>query len=238
MSTYFTGFLTAALILLGVQASGFAADRACEQQDTLCRSFSTFAAHGQYYKIIAQASPDGTYSAAAREMIGRAYLMMAGKETNTPEQEEIYCRKALEYGATAAYMGLYFIHAGKDADTAILFLRRYIATGARDSLPYVILGEYELEQGQPASARDYLVVARAVARGRSANLDWLLFQANYLLGDYAAASAMLDSAILQGQPMAELKSLIADPRFLGIVNLPEFRKFETVIKGTTAMVVY
>jgi tetratricopeptide (TPR) repeat protein len=238
MSTYFTGFLTAALILLGVQASGFAADRACEQQDTLCRSFSTFAAHGQYYKIIAQASPDGTYSAAAREMIGRAYLMMAGKETNTPEQEEIYCRKALEYGATAAYMGLYFIHAGNDAEKAIAFLKQYVTTGPRDTVPYVLLGEYELEQGRSAAAREYLLEARKVARGRSANLDWLLFQANYLLGDYAAASEMLDSAILQGQPMAELKSLMTDPRFLGIETRPEFRQFEPVIKGTSAMAAY
>jgi hypothetical protein len=238
MKKHFMGFLAAALVILGAQSDGFAEDKVCEAQDVLCRTFATLADNGQFSRIIAQVSPDATYSAAARKIIGRAYLMMAGNEANTPEQEEIYCRKAVMYGNAAANMGLYFIHAGKDADTAILFLRRYIATGARDSLPYVILGEYELEQGQPASARDYLVVARAVARGRSANLDWLLFQANYLLGDYAAASAMLDSAILQGQPMAELKSLIADPRFLGIVNLPEFRKFETVIKGTTAMVVY
>ena len=235
MGKYVISLITVVLFITGGQSAGFAENKACEEHDALCRSFSELADNGQFYRIIAQVSPDRTYSSAARQIIGKAYLMMAGNETNTKEQEEIYCRKAVAFGAPSAYMGLYFLNAGQDVETAILFLKRYVSTGARDFLPYVILGEYELGQGQAASAKDYLLAARKIAQGRPANLDWLLFQANYLLGDYAVASAMLDSAILHGQPLAELKDLMADPRFLGFVTRPEFRKYEPMIKGTSAM---
>ena len=46
---------------------------------------------------------------------------------------------------------------------------------------------------------------------------------------------MLDSAITQGKHLLELKILLADPRFLGFENRPEFRKYVPMIKGIAAM---
>lgn len=227
-------FAVVAMILTGSLAAD-ANDAVCAGNDAACRDFSALAATDQYEKIIDLVEPDKTYTAESREYIGQAYLMVAGRESNSLEQEEQYCRKALEYGASSAYMGLYFIHAGSDPEKALGFLKQYVATGPRDSVPYVILGEVELEKRNYEVARNYLVEARKLARGRSSNLDWLMFQANYLLGDYAAASALLDSAITQGRPVTELKVLMADPRFLGLENRPEFRKYEPLIKGTSAM---
>ena len=172
-----------------------------------------------------------TYSDASRSIIGQAYLMIAGRETNTPEQEEQYCRKALEYGSTSAYMGLYFIYAAKDTETALGFLKQYIATKPKDSVPYVILGEAELEKKNYQAADVYLREAKKVARGSSANLEWLSFQAGYLTGDYAYAGARLESAIKKPEYEKELRALASDPRFAGMEKRPEFKQYESLLKS-------
>jgi tetratricopeptide (TPR) repeat protein len=235
MRKSFVGLFAALLLITGGKSAGLAAASLCEKNDATCLTFSELAVTGQFEQIIAAAGPGRTFSAGAREHIGQAYLMMAGRESNTLEQEEQFCRKALEFGASAAYLGLYFIYAGNEPQKATGFLKQYVATNPRDPLPYVILGEYELDQRNYAAARDYLAQARLFARGRSSNLDWLMFQVHYLLGDYAAAAVMLDSAVIQGQPLPELKVLMENPRFLGIENRPEFQKYGTLISGTPAM---
>jgi tetratricopeptide (TPR) repeat protein len=131
-------------------------------------------------------------------------------------------------------MGLYFIHAGQNEEKALGFLKQYIATQPKDSVPYVLLGQAEMDKENYVAANEFLRQARSVARGHSANLDWMLFQVNYLLGDFAYASAMLDSALTQDQFANELKSLSADPRFAGLSLRPEFRKYEPMIKGASA----
>lgn len=214
--------------------SGVQAAEKCTANDTACREFAKLAEAEQYDRIIEKAGANKTYSEAAKSYIGQAYLMIAGRETNTPEQEEQFCLKALEYGATSAYMGLYFIHAGQNPEKAVGYLKQYVATKPKDSVPYVLLGEAEMEKENYEAANLYLREAKTVARGHSTNLDWMLFQVNYLLGDFAYAGTMLDGALAQGQFTSELKSLAADPRYADFGNRPEFQKYEPMIKGTSA----
>jgi tetratricopeptide (TPR) repeat protein len=234
---HFVGIIMAVVLILSVQSGAMATEIPCAAQDAACKEFSTLAADEQFDKIIGKIDVTKIYSPAARSYIGQAYLMIAGRENNTPEQEEQFCLKALEYGATSAYMGLYFIHAGQNEEKALGFLKQYIATQPKDSVPYVLLGQAEMDKGNYVAANAFLREARSVARGHSANLDWMLFQVNYLLGDFAYASAMFDSALTQGQFVNELKSLSTDPRFAGFSLRPEFKKYEPMIKGTSAMAV-
>jgi hypothetical protein len=134
----------ASFIIMAAPAESPAAGNApCGEKDAVCLEFAGLYEAEQYDKIIGAIDTKKNYSDASRSIIGQAYLMIAGRETNTPEQEEQFCRKALEYGSTSAYMGLYFIFASKDAETALGFLKQYIATKPKDSVPYVILGEAE-----------------------------------------------------------------------------------------------
>jgi hypothetical protein len=229
--------IIAAFGLIIAGQSGVQAADKCTAKDTACVEFAKFAEAEQYDRIIEKAQGNIKYSEAARSYIGQAYLMVAGRETNTPEQEEQFCLKALEYGATSAYMGLYFIHAGQNPEKALGYLKQYVATNPKDSVPYVLLGEAEMEKENYETANLYLREAKSVARGHSTNLDWMLFQVNYLLGDFAYASVALDGALAQGQFISELKTLAADPRYADFGNRPEFRKYEPMIKGTSAKAV-
>jgi len=229
------GFALTAVLTISGQSIALAAGPSCYEKDALCKEFASLTEAEQYDRIIAKIDTKTAYSEEAKAFIGQAYLAIAGRETNTPEQEEQFCLKALEYGATSAYMGLYFIHAGQNEEKAIGFLRQYIMTSPKDSVPYVLMGEYELSKQNYEDANLYLREAKRVARGHSTNLDWMLFQVSYLLGDYTYASTMLDSALAQGQFVNELRSLSADPRFADLSKRPEFRKHMPIIKGTKAM---
>jgi tetratricopeptide (TPR) repeat protein len=232
MQKHFVGVIMAVVLIISGRSGAIAAESPCSEKDTACMEFSTLSAAEQFDKIIEKVDAKKTYSEAARSYIGRAYLMLAGRETNTPAQEEQFCLKALEYGATSAYMGLYFIHAGQNEEKALGFLRQYIATKPKDTVPYVILGQVEMDKGNYAAANELLREAKSVARGHSTNLAWMLFQVNYLLGNFAYASAMLDDAMTQGQFVNELRSLSADPRFSDLSVRPEFKKYEPIIKET------
>jgi tetratricopeptide (TPR) repeat protein len=234
MQKHLVGIMMTVVLIISGLTGALATESPCSAQDVACKEFSTLAATEQFDKIIGKVDATMTYSPAARSYIGQAYLMIAGRENNTPEQEEQFCLKALEYGATSAYMGLYFIHAGQNEEKALGFLKQYIATQPKDSVPYVLLGQVEMDKGNYVAANAFLRQARSVARGHSANLDWMLFQVNYLLGDFAYASAMFDSALTQGQFVNELKSLSADPRFADLSLRPEFRNYEPMIKGASA----
>jgi tetratricopeptide (TPR) repeat protein len=217
------------LVLIGYAASGFASDSPqpslCADNDMLCKEFETLVQNEQYDKVIGRIDPKMAYSETARQYIGKAYLGLASAESNTPQQEEQYCRKALEYGAVQAYMGLYFITVQDAPEAALGYLRQYVATKPGDSVPYVILGEAELEQRHYKEADTYLRESKKVARARSPRVDFMLFQANYLLGNFADASQMLENALSGGQLDKQMKSLSADARFSGIGNRPEFKKF-------------
>jgi tetratricopeptide (TPR) repeat protein len=234
MMKYFIGLSLAVVLIVSGQSGAWAAGNSCSEKDAVCQELAALAAAEQFEKIVEKADAKKTYSEAARSIIGQAYLMVAGRETNTPAQEEQFCLKALEYGATSAYMGLYFINAGQNEEKALDFLRQYIMTRPKDSVPYVLLGESELAKTNYEDANLYLREAKKVARGHSTNLDWMLFQVSYLLGDYAYASTMLDGALTQGQFVNELKSLSSDPRFADISIRPEFKKYVPMLKGTSA----
>ncbi|MDA8100219.1 MAG: hypothetical protein M0042_11410 [Nitrospiraceae bacterium] len=198
----------------------------CADKDALCKEFARLAEAEQYDKIVEKVDAKTSYSDASREYIGQAYLMVAGKDTNTPEQEEQLCLKALEYGATSAYMGLYFLSADKSPEKALNYLRQYVSTKPQDAVPYVILGEAEFDKSNYLAAHTFLMEAKRVGRGKSANLDWMLFQTGYLTGDYAAAASMLESAFAQGKTMNDLQTLLKkDARFSELEKRAEFRKF-------------
>lgn len=197
----------------------------CAADDRECVMFSQLYDDGQDEALIRRVDPKASYSAAARRIIGQSYLRLAGSESSTPEEEERYCRKALEYGVEAAYMGLYFLTVQQDPETALGFLRKYVTSDPPDAVPYVILGEAEFEKRNYRVADGYLRSAKQRGRGRSASLDWMLFQVNYLLGDYAFAAAMFESARSHGELRDEMKALSGDPRFQGIEKIPEFRKY-------------
>lgn len=217
------------LILIGFTASGFASDSPqpslCHDKDAVCKEFETLVQNEQYTAAISKIDPKAAYSETTRQYIGKAYLGLAAAENNTPEQEEQYCRKALEYGAVQAYMGLYFVTVQKDPEAALGYLRQYVATNPRDSVPYVILGEAELAKNHYREADAFLRASKKVARANSPRVDWMLFKANYLLGNYEDAARMFESATASGQFDGQVKELASDVRFSGIGNRTEFKKF-------------
>jgi len=225
----------AAGMVFSLQTAALAGGKPCQAQDLACQEIAALAETGQFDRITANAGPASNYSEEARAYVGDAYLAIAGRESNTPAQEEYFCLKALEYGATSAYMGLYFIHAGTDAEKALGYLEHYIATKPKDAVPYVLLGESEMGKENYEAANELLREAKALARGLSTNLDWNLFQVSYLLGDFEYASAMLDSALSRGQFAKDLKALASDPRYADIGIRPEFHKYEPLLKGTTSL---
>lgn len=232
--------IAAPLVVLAFIFSGystlFAGTDVCAKKDAVCREFESLSAAGKYQAIIDKVNPKRDYSDAARALIGSAYLMAAGREGNTPQQEEQLCLKALEYGAASAYMSLYFLHSRTDEAKAAGFLKRYVETKPQDAAPYVLLGEAEYRQGNYAGARNYLHEARKVSREASGELDWLLFKASYLAGDRAQASAMLDSAFASGKTSGDLKALVvSDTRFSELGKQYEFRKFFKILNGVNIM---
>ena len=122
-------------------------------------------------------------------------------------------------------MGLYFITVQKDPDAALGYLRQYVAAKPRDSVPYVILGEAELMKGRYKEADAFLRESKKIARANSPRVDWMLFKANYLMGNYGDAARMLESALASGQFDGQVKELASDVRFSGIGSRAEFRKF-------------
>jgi len=214
-------------LFIGVPEGISSQNSLCIKSDTVCLEFEQLAEAGQFDAIIKKTDAATQYTEGSRHLIGKAYLVLAGREETTPEQEEAYCRRALEYGSDQAYMGLYFIHAQEDREEALGYLRRYIETKPADSVPYVILGETELGKKNYKLADFYLRESKKVARARSARVDWMLFQANYLLGNYQYAGEMIGSVAANGKFNEELKSLANDERFQGIEKRPEFMKFFT-----------
>lgn len=213
-----------AIIITTASTSLSSESTLCKDQDPVCKDFEILAKAGQFDKIISKVDTTAKYSDGARRYIGQAYLWRASAESNTPEQEEAFCRKALEFGSTQAYMGLYFIYADKDEVKALDFLKQYVATKPHDSVPYVILGESELGKNNYQLADVYLRQSKKVSRASSARVDWMLFETNYLLGNYRYASEMFENALKNGRFDKELKALAADARFQGIEKRPEFRK--------------
>lgn len=229
---YAVTFLCFSLAFAGSMPAQATGPDVCAENDKLCLDFARLAEAKQFDQIIEKIDAKKRYSETAKRYIGEAYLNLAGRENNTPEQEEQFCLKALEYGATSAYMGLYFIYAAADEQKAIVYLKKYVDTKPQDPVPYVLLGESELEKRNYAEAIDYLTEARNVSHGRSSNLSWLLFQATYLKGDYVTAAAMLDESFSRGKTVGDLKALIAsDPRYAEIGMHHEFKRFFTMISG-------
>ena len=235
MKKSLVNFIAVIGIIITSHSIAPAGTKTCPAMDQACKDFALLTEAEQFDQIIERIDGKTAYSDDAKALIGQAYLAIAGRESNTPAQEEYFCLKALEYGATSAYMGLYFINADRDAERALGFLKEYIATMPKDAVPYVLLGEAEMEKENYEAANAYFREAKTVGRGHSTNLDWALFQVNYLIGDYDYASAMLDSVVSRGQFVNELKSLTADPRYSDIGIRPEFRKYEPLIKGTTTL---
>jgi len=236
MKKHIVALLVVFALILSVHSEVFAGTSAgaCAKSDAACREFAALSAADKHQEIIDKVDPKRSYSDAARVLIGNAYLMAAGREGNTTQQEEQLCLTALEYGATSAYMGLYFIFAETDAVKANGFLKKFVETKPQDATPYVLLGEADFKEGNYKSAKEYLHEAKKVSRGKTGDLDWFLFKASYLAGDLSMASIMLDSAFTQGKTSGDLKALVSsDNRFAGMGKQYEFRKFFKILNGTT-----
>jgi hypothetical protein len=204
----------------------------CGDTDRVCRQFEELLEAQQPEKIISQYEADksATYSEEARRYIGEAYLALSSRDDISPQLEESYYHKALEVKHYIAYMGLYFFYYQKDEEKALGFLREYVKTRPKDTVPYVILGEAELNKQNYQLADTYLRQAKKVARAHSPRVDWLLFRANYLLRNYKFAAEMFGDAVRAGTFEKELKALKADARFEGIEGRPEFRKYGAFLK--------
>lgn len=234
MKKHIVAFLVVFILVLSVFSELFAGTSTCAKSDAVCREFAAFSAAEKYQAIIDKVNPKRSYSDAARVMIGNAYLVAAGREGNTPQQKEQLCLNALEYGATSAYMDLYFIYAKTDTVKANGFLKQFVETKPRDPTPYMLLGEAEFKQGNYKTAKEYLHEAKKVTSGKSRDIDWFLFKASYLAGDLAMASMMLDSSFSQGKTAGDLKALVSsDDRFAAIGKQYEFRKFFKILNGVT-----
>ncbi|HSB33301.1 MAG TPA: hypothetical protein VLG39_02480 [Nitrospirota bacterium] len=229
-----TAVFLIAVVLALMPASVFAAAprSRCSDTDSVCKRFEALIEAQQPEKIVSQYEADksATYSDEAKRYIGEAYLALASRDDVSPELEEGYYRKALEVKHYIAYMGLYFLYAQKDEEKALGFLREYVKTGPPDTVPYVILGEAELNKQHYELADRYLREAKKVAHAYSPRVDWLLFRANYLLKNYQFAAEMFGDAVAAGTFEQELKALKTDPRFEGIGKRAEFRKFEAFFR--------
>ena len=218
------------LFFAACSSSVAAASSRCVDADVVCKDFEKYLEAEQPEKVLARYKPSEKYSDASLNLIGSACLAMASRDNISPEEEEGYYRTALSVKHYIAYMGLYFSTMQKDEEKALNYLREYVKTKPADTVPYVILGEAELRKNQYALADTYLREARRVARAYSARVDWLLFQANYLLKNYPFAQEMFENAITRGKFEKELKALSADPRFADIGSRPEFKKHAEVLK--------
>ena len=132
----------------------------------------------------ADKAPADNIPKGSRTISARHIWRLRRLETNTPEQEEAFCRKALEFGASQAYMGLYFISCSEERGAGARLSQGIHQDKTADSVPYVILGESELEKKNYQLADTYLREAKKISRASSPRVAWMLFQANYLLGNY------------------------------------------------------
>jgi len=203
----------------------------CADADTICRDFEKHLESDQPEKIIARYKQSEMYSDQALSFVGNAYLAMASRDNITPEQEEGYYRKALKVKHYIAYMGLYFLHVQKDEQKALGYLREYVKMKPADTVPYVILGEVELNQKNYTLADTYLREAKKVANAHSPRVDWMLFQANYHLKNYLFAQELFESTVTRGTFDKEIGALSTDPLFADIGKRPEFKKHQDLLKA-------
>jgi hypothetical protein len=233
MKKRITGIMAALMLFTVAPLSSMASApvSSCSDADTSCKQFEAFTQEEQPEKVIAQYNPARHYSDDALRYVGDAYLALASRDNITPEQEESYYWKALKVKQATAYMGLYFLYARKDEKKALGFLRAYIKTKPADTFPYVILGEAELDSKNYTLSAAYLREANKVAHAHSPHVDWLLFQASYLLKDYAVAGELFESAVTNGKFEKELKALVSDLLFADIEKRPEFKKHQDLLKA-------
>ncbi len=236
MKKHFISIILVIVAVIALPATGLTSESLsrCADKDTACRNFEQFLEAQQPEKIIEQYNSAIPYSEDARIFIGEAYLAMASRDNISPDVEESYYRRAIEVKHNIAYMGLYFFYAVKDEEMAIGFLRDYLQTRPADTVPYVILGEYELNRMNYELADSYLRLAKQVAHAHSPRVDWLLFQTSYLLKNFTLAKEMFESAVTKGKFDKELKALTSDPRFSEISKRPEFSQFCNLLKVAMA----
>ena len=227
------------MVALLIASTALAADpppkaSRCAGTDKVCLQFEKLAEAQQFEKIVDQYDTGMKYSDGSRYLIGEACLALASRDNITPVQEESYYRGALQVKHYIAYMGLYFLYAQKNEEKALGFLREYIKTKPADTVPYAILGESELYKKNYELADTYLREAKRVAHAHSPRIDFMLFQANYMLKNYQFAKEMFDSAVLNGKFEKELKAISTDPRFDGIERRPEFKQHQAMFKVSQA----
>jgi tetratricopeptide (TPR) repeat protein len=204
--------------------SAESADTLCSRGDEICKKLERLSDTRQDEKIIQMADPAQHYSKTSLFYIGLAFMSAASKKAeSSPDKAEQLYRRAIAFGHYEAYMGLYRLSVDKQPEIALGFVKQYVKTKPDDPDPFFILGEAEFQKNNYVPANAYLKKSKKLSTGHTTGLDWLLFQVNYILGNYKYASEALDSALAQGDFTEELTKLRKDPRFTGIEKNPEFK---------------
>lgn len=188
---------------------------------------------GQYFKkeyaeITALVDPKEEYSEDARFYIGMSYIVLAENATTMQEKENLY-RRAILLKYYPAYMGLYNVYYKKDAQKAEEVLREYIKIGPSEPSPFIALGNIEFHKHLYREADKHLRLAKSMSDKHTAELDWMLFKTNYVLGNYEFAAKMFSSALSQSKLTEEILSIRTDSRFHGIEKRSEFRQYKNLL---------
>lgn len=205
------------------------ADSICGN-DVECKRLERLSDQREDRKIVETTSPEKTYSPGAVFYIGLAYKSLASRKGVTFEQAVDYYLKALEFNYYPAHLDLYRLYLEKDQKKALGHLRRYLETNPGDPNAYFAAGEEEYREGNYKASHNYLRQAKKLSKGHTAGIDWLLFKVNYILRNYSSARKALDDALAQARLKTELKQLKDDPRFADVLERPEFKTYQQMIR--------
>lgn len=212
-----------ALTVSAVAPASFANDGFCT--DEKCKALEKQYYKEEYKNIVSTVDPKEQYSEGSRFYIGMSYVNLAEKASSFAEKDKFY-RQAISVKYYPAYMSLYGLYLEKNPEIALGFLMEYLKTNPDDPAPFVTAGKVDLEKGNYKNANRYLRRARALSNGHTAEIDWLLFKTNYILGNYKFAREMFESASAQSRLTDNIRDLRSDPRFAGIEDRPEFKEYK------------
>jgi len=214
--------LAASFLAASFAFSALANDQFCS--DDICKKLEKQYFKKEYDKIVSAVDPKERYSEGSIFYIGMSYTILAEKSSSLQARDKLY-RDAIAVKYYPAYMSLYNLYREKNPETAMVFVNEYVKTNPSDSAPFLVLGEAQFNKKNYSEADKYLRKARKLSKGHTSEIDWLLFKANYILGNYAFASKMFESAIAQSRFTEEIRAIKSDPGFVGIESRPEFKQY-------------
>lgn len=190
--------------------------------DQDCLLFEDLSDKLEYGVIIQRMRLGKRYSEGAQYYIGQAYAGLAAEEPDF-EQRAAWYLKSVEYGYFTSYMDLFRLFKRTDPARAYDYLYDYERRHPKEGELYFILGQFEFDKGLYKTAMSHLSTAKKLLDAQPSGLDWLLFKAAYLSGDYQKSSGILNTILnksfLSDADLLELKN---DARFAGFSDRKEF----------------